>query len=308
MSEGKKKPEDIKIKAKPLIYEPQVNFDVLAYSLSDTQSDIVMTLLLNQKPLSTKAIERSVSYARIIRYCGSKFSESLAIISAKHDRAEKKPDKRATSPHFDMTPAPLERFVPSVEQDKDLRTIAEAYFRVSLNDTTERRRFIGLLKPERNRIMYLTRINKLYHYSIPSYKKIESELKRLFISNIVKPYRYEGSAVRLNADQIWALNPEFYREWSKRHDAIIEEREKKRSDMLKELRMTRRGLKDSDLHRTLPSLSPDYPERMEKDAKRETDLYLGSKYGMKVLDFYLIPLFHPHDYHDLLTSIPDILV
>ena len=116
-----------------------------------------------------------------------------------------------------------------------------------------------------------------------------NDLHRLQEANLLQTYSYDQKKLRLNADEVYGINPIFYDEILKRRHTIVEEKEKKRTEEMKTLESLYEKTKTGDRSSLFTSTGRIEMADLQRKAEEKTWRYIASKYSTKQLDLYLLP-------------------
>ena len=285
--------------------------DYLPTQLTRTELEALMVLLDNKTPMTTKAIEKQIQWAHIISAM-EKFRQREDIKSAEINLPTN-PSKRIAEfseryhtnvRMFFQTARKLTKSkkLPEALAINSLELLATQWYSLkegisnakSLSyqltstygnsDNPSLQKLSGKVSLEGLRIAWVSAINSLFHYDIPSGKKIESALDRLRTQ--IRCITKEKMNISTKSTSAWVLDTTFLQFWNKRRAKILGEVE---TQFDKERAIGREGVRKG--------FSVD-----ESDIEGATMRFIIAKYTPLVLDFYLFPETESmEDRHEILS-------
>lgn len=220
--------------------------------LTTTQFDILMIMLKNAQPMSTKQIERILQLAYLFDFAHTHYYKVYADATKKEKESENdeanelfvgdeprrfvKPGRKLQLPDFRKEYAnkvvngvadPLLRRFLKLFYAKDWDGMKQFISYESSEDyLLEGKRKEGVLKPEEKRLKLNAAVNKVANYQIPYNKKVVSDLVMLsayclvwqndlaeLYKAIPKPTNPEKATKKKKADSLWNITTPFYKSW-----------------------------------------------------------------------------------------------
>jgi hypothetical protein len=257
--------------------------DMVPASLNNTQYETLIILLLNKQPMSAKAIERHLQYAKISYYLHEIKKE---IFNDDYWKKVKGLDSEKDSQKISQ----IKNFYRSAYVK--MKKIKGKTYLLNAIDSYDTAAFVPFLKNEREtplmndrrkplsaesiRHKLVSELNEYCHAKIPSYTKIVTALKHLASaeSGYIKK---STEGLRTTAEKNWVLDKLFYTYWQKRRTEILDEYK-------------------AEVDKELKSLHDRFPKGfLSSDAHISAQFYLKEKYSMRTLDFYLINVSREHE-------------
>lgn len=252
---------------------PERKVLAIPITLTATQKDILMMLLDKKEVMTVKAIERTIDYAYIFKALDESYDQIILESSLVEDGDIKEAIKNGKEENF-LPPVLEKEFdrlfnlflcTEYLDQKADQKLIDKS--------TELENRIKEILSNEEHRYKLVSEINKGLHYSIPNYRKVESELKMLKSRNITVDYIYrENKPPKV----MWGLDPLFYQAWLKTHTIFS----------FKEDSKTARKKAEEELIKEIGSETVDYYLLDIKEATLSEYVSVYSEEKTK-LEFYL---------------------